>query len=224
MSDINDFGGKRERVGHYFNVTMGKIVKSLGKEEPAEMQGVTKRVNKNGDTVYELHLDYLRGFIKGATLENPPEDKQEYGKTMQFQIEAENGARCILQVPFDSAYGRGFMYSSPGIELESPIEFEPYQYFSKKKGRDASGLNLIQHGEKLEWVYGTKAKPGGVPPLEKVTFKGKETWDNTKQLAFLEGKFLEFCSQFGNETEAEETPAPKPKKKALAESESNDDF
>lgn len=222
MNGLENFGGKRERVGHYFNVTMGKIVKSLGKEEPAEMEGVTKRVNKNGDTVYELQMDYLRGFIVGASLELPPDEHPEYGKTMQFKVEAENGAQCILQVPFDSAYGRGFLYASPGIKLESPVEFEPYQYFSKKKGREATGMSILQHGTQLPWMYGTKANPGGVPPLEKVTFKGKETWDNTKQLAFLEKKFLEFCALFegGEEPVA---PAPEPAAQA-AEPQPQDDF
>ncbi|EAR14047.1 hypothetical protein RB2501_01435 [Robiginitalea biformata HTCC2501] len=187
---------------------MGKVVKSLGKEEPAEMEGVTTRINKNGDRVYELQLDYLRGFIKGADLKLPPDEHPEYGKTMEFRIEAENGAQCVLQVPFDSAYGRGFLYAAPGIELDSPVEFEPYQYFSKKKGRDATGLSIIQHGEQLPWAYGTKKNPGGVPPLEKVTFKGKETWDNTKQLAFLEKKFLEFCSLFSDGDQEQPDPQP----------------
>lgn len=192
---------------HYFNVGMGKVIKSLGKEEPASMEGVTKRVNKKGDTVYEMHLDYLRGYIRDAGLKLPPEDHPEYGKTMEFTVEAESGAQCVLQVPFDSAYARGFLYSAPGIDLSLPVEFEPYQYFSKKKGRDATGMSIIQEGEQLPWAYGTKANPGGVPPLKRVKFKGQETWDNSDQLAFLEGKFLEFCAQFKEVNEPEPVAA-----------------
>lgn len=175
---------------------MGKIIKSMGKEEPADMSGVTTRVNKAGDRVYEIQLDYLRGHIKDASLKMPPEDHPEYGKTMEFEVEAESGAKCVLQIPFDSAYARGFLYAAPGIDLGFPVEFEPYQYFSKKKEREATGLSLIQNGEQLPWAYGTKDNPGGVPTLKKITYKGKETWDNSDQLEFLEGKFLEFCAQF----------------------------
>jgi len=187
------------------------------------MEGVTKRVNKKGDTVYEMHLDFIRGFIVGADLKLPPSDHPEYGKTIELKIEAENGAQCVLQIPFDSAYARGFLYSSPNMDLSQPVEIEPYQYFSKKKGRDATGLSLFQNGEKLDWAYGTKDNPGGIPPLKRVKFKGQETWDNSDQLAALEQKYMEFCALF-KDVQAEAVPASEPEPQAEAAPAAGDDF
>lgn len=220
--------GNRKRIRNYFQVSMGKVIKSLGKEEPADMEGVTSRVNKRGDKVYEIHSDFIRGFITNASMQLPPEEHPEYGKTMIFEITGEDGGKHILQVPFDSAYARGFLYSEPNIELDSPVEFEPYQYFSKKKSRDATGLSIYQHGEKLDWAYGTKANPGGVPPLEKTVYKGQEVWDNTKQLKFLEGRFAEFCARFDTdgadandmEVNAAEEVATEAESKEVAQTES----
>lgn len=198
--------GKRDRVSNYYSVSMGKIVKSLGKTEPEDMTGISKRVNKNGDTVYEIISDYIAGNLVSAELKAPPEDKPDWGSQMVLELES-NGVRAKVNIPFDSAYGRGFMYISPNIDLEKEVDIEPYKYFSKNKGRDVIGISILQNGEKLDWAFGTKANPGGMPPLEKVKFKGKDTWDNTKQLEFLTKKFSEFCALVNTTKETHEPVA-----------------
>lgn len=190
--------GNRERVGNYYSVAFGKIVKSLGKTEPENMEGVTSRINKNGEKVYEIATDYIRGFITGATMKEPPADKPDWGRQIELTLEAEEGrGKSVLNISFDSAYGRGFMYSVPGVDLDFPVEIEPYNYFSKKKGREMTGLSIIQHGEQLPWVY-TKDNPNGMPQLKQTTFKGKTAWDNTDQLRFLDEKFKEFCDRLAS--------------------------
>lgn len=185
--------GKRNRVSNYYSTSQGKIVKSLGKVEPDNMEGVTSRVNKNGETVYEILSDYITGHITGAEFKLPPEDKPDWGSQMVLELTGEDGEKAKVNIPFDSAYGRGFLYVSPNIDLSLEVEIEPYKYFSKKKGKDILGLNIFQSGKKLDWAFGTKANTGGMPPLEKVKHKGKDTWDNTKQLEFLRQKFEEFA-------------------------------
>lgn len=204
---MSEFGGTRDRVSAYFNVNLGKISKSLGKQEPEDMAGVTKRMNKNGDTVYEIILDYLAGKIVKVELKDPEDGKEDFGSQMVFTLEAESGNKCILNCKFDSAYGRGFMFSLPNVDLDQPVEFEPYKYFSKKKGRDITGLNLYQNGKKLDWAYGTRDNTDGMPELEEVTFKGKKSWDNTKQLEFLTDRFEKFTQTVERMQAAEPVPA-----------------
>lgn len=186
--------GNRDRVNNYYSAAFGKIVKSLGKKEPENMEGITKRVNKNGETVYEIYSDFIAGKIIKAELKLPPSDHPEWGAQMVFTLQNKEGEKAVLQVPFDSAYGRGFMYTEPNVVLTDEIEFEPYSYFNKKKGKDSMGLNIFQYGKKLDWAFGTREKTGGMPPLNKIVFKGKETWDNTQQLVFLTKKFKGFCA------------------------------
>lgn len=196
--------GTRERVNFYYNVNLGKISLSLGKTEPENMNGVTKRTNKNGEDVFEIISDYIAGKLVHAELKQPKEGQEDFGAQMAFTLEGDDGTKAVVNCKFDSAYGRGFLYASPNINLDLPLELEPYQYYSKKKGKDVSGLNIIQEGTKLDWAFGTKAKPGGMPELKKVKFKGKDTWDNTAQLEFLTAKFEEFCKAVNANVPAEQ--------------------
>lgn len=181
--------GTRNRVSNYFNVNLGKIVKSLGKEAPEDMTGVTERTNKDGIKVYEIQSDYIAGKIVHLELQQPQEGKEDYGAQVAITLEADSGEKAVVNAKWDSAYMRGFMFSIPNADLAKPVELEPYQYYNKNKGRDVSGLNIFQEGTQLEWAYGTKKNPGGMPELKEVTFKGKKTWDNTDQLEFLTKKF-----------------------------------
>lgn len=187
--------GNRERSGSFYTVAHGKIIKSLGKEPPSDMEDVVERVNKNGVKVYELHYDYIRGKIIDAEMELPPEEHPDYGKRMVLTILDAEGNTQKLNISFDSSYGRGFLMPLDNVKLEDPIEIEPYQYIDKKTGKEKTGLGVYQYGKQLDWAMGTKDNPGGVPRLEEVVYKGKKSWDNTKQLAFLEKYFDGFVSQ-----------------------------
>ena len=197
---MEELVGKRDRVSNYYSVSNGKIVKSFGKIAPESMKGVTKRTNKNGDEVYEIQSDYIRGFIRKMELEQPPSEHPDWKERIAITISSGYGS-AILNIPFDSAYGRGFLNACEGIDLLKEVELEPYKYFSKAKGKDVMGLNIYQFGEQLPWTMGTKATPGDVPQLEETTFKGKKAWDNSKQLAFykeLYDKMAGLVDNFAN--------------------------
>ncbi len=193
MSD--ELVGKRDRVSNFYSIKNGKVVKELGKTEPAVMDGVTKRTNKNGETVYEIISDYSRGRLVKMEYKEPPADKPKFKAQMELTLQNENGVKALVRIPFDSAYGRGFLLALPNVDLEDFIELEPYFYTDKRTGRDKRGLQVFQEGAKLEWAHGTKANPGDVPKLEKITVKGQEVWDNTEQLKYFKQYFAEVASK-----------------------------
>jgi len=190
---MEELVGKRDRVSNYYAVSNGKVVKSFGKKAPENMEGVIKRTNKNGDTVYEIISDYIRGYIVAMSIQAPPDEHPDWSEQMEITLSAGAG-KAILKIPFDSAYGRGFLNSCEGIDLNHEVELEPYKYFSKNKGKDVMGLNIYQHGKQLPWTMGTKATPGDVPKLEETTFKGKKAWDNSKQLAFYKELYADMSA------------------------------
>lgn len=192
---------ERNRVSNYYSITMGKVVKSLGKVAPVSMEGVTKRTNKNGDEVFEIVSDGIRGTIIAVELKQPEQGKEDFGSQVCLTLESEDGDKAVLQFKFDSAYGRGFMQCLPDIDKDQPVEFEPYQYFAKEKGKDVSGMSIYQHGVKLAWNY-TRDNVNGMPALEQVVFKGATQWDNTKQLNFLTDKLNAFISGFVPRTDS----------------------
>ncbi|WP_091608741.1 hypothetical protein [Maribacter dokdonensis] len=210
--------GQRNRVSNFYQIGLGKIRKNLGKTEPENMEGVTERVNRNGEKVFELVSDYIAGKIIAVEMEAPEAGKEDFGSRVNVTLE-NAGVKAVLSFKWDSAYGRAFVFASPNINLSKEIEFEPYQYVQKNTERTKTGLSLIQDGAQLDWAFGTKANPGGCPQLEKITFKGKDAWDNSKQLKFLEEKFNEFAAKVKtlNDLVANEANAPE-------QPEADDDF
>lgn len=191
----------KERVSNYYNVNLGKIVKSLGKVEPTDMTGITPRVNKNGETVYEIIATGIRGKVIALGLKQPEQGKEDFGAKIVFTMQSEQGEKAILECKFDSAYGRSFMQVLPDLDFSKEIEFEPYQYLNKKTGKNTTGMSVYQDGAKLDWNY-TRANPNGLPPLEKITFKGKDAWDNTNQLAYFTSKLEEAIQKVSGMTPA----------------------
>ena len=183
--------GNRDRVRKYFSIKNGKVVLSLGNNAPEVMDGVTKRTNKDGVVVYEIVADFIRGKIQSMRIKPAPDDKPNFKDQIQLTMTDEAGDTFSVEMPFDSAYGRGFLYALDNVVPSDPIELEPYKFFDKKSGRDKMGVQVLQYGSRLDWTMGTKANPGGVPNLKQIEFKGEKVWDNTDQLAFLEKFFLE---------------------------------
>lgn len=181
---MNELVGKRDRVSNYYSIKNGKVVKSLGKVQPDVMDGVTERVNKNGEKVYEIVSDYIRGRVVSLELQQPPEDKPDYKELMVITMQG-GGVKAVVQIPFDSAYGRAFLLASDNVDWTQEVELEPWKYTDKKTGKEKMGLSIYQFGEQIPWAFGTKENPGDVPALEETTFKGKKVWDNTKQLKWF---------------------------------------
>lgn len=194
---MEELVGKRDRVSNYYSISNGKVIKSFGKIAPENMKDVIKRTNKNGDEVYEIQSDYIKGFIRKMEIDPPPDEHPDWKERMEITISSGHGS-AIVNIPFDSAYGRGFLNSCEGVDLLKEVELEPYKYFSKAKGKDVMGLNIYQFGEQLPWTMGTKSNPGDVPQLEETTFKGKPAWDNTKQLAFYKELFEKMAGLVDN--------------------------
>lgn len=52
-------------------------------------------------------------------------------------------------------------------------------------GKRKTSLFINQDGKAVKWFW-TKDNPGELPSLKKVKIKGKETWDDSDQIEFLQ--------------------------------------
>jgi hypothetical protein len=179
--------GNDNRVSNYYTVSNGKIVRSFGGNEP---EGIVtqSRVNKNGNTVYEQKFD----FIKGKVIEAKLKTHDEYGDNIELTI-TDGVEVANLQMKFDSAYGRSFLNKIPNCNFDAILTISPYQFTDKNTGKNVLGLSILDPIEKVPNFY-TKDNPNGIPQLEKIKLKGKDTWDNSKQLEFYKEKYAEFCT------------------------------
>ncbi len=179
--------GNLEQIKNYFNISGGKIVRSYGKNEPDNVPNCVSRINKNGDTVYEVRNDFIEGKIEKAEVVS----HESFGDSIKLTIE-KNGVKGLLSIKFDSAYGRYFLFKINSINLDEEVRIIPYS-FQSKEGNNVVGLNVFQNGVKIKNEH-TRENPNGLPPLKEVVFNGNKHWDKTDQLSFLKTKF-DFFSQ-----------------------------
>jgi hypothetical protein len=105
--------------------------------------------------------------------------------------------KYLLQMGVDSGYFRGFCNSLRSGDYTKKVRIAPF--FADKDGKKSSTCFVEQNGKALKHFF-TKDNPGELPPVEKVTFKGKDNYDGTKQIEYwknwllslkLESEFLQ---------------------------------
>lgn len=171
MSGLSNDSGKKT----YLHIIGGKIAMRVKSDTP----GAVKRVNKNGDEVFELLFDSLDGRIKAIDIE----DHESFGQRLRVTVEA-NGEDYLLTMSMKSGYAQGFLYRLPNVDLTADVVFKPYVFAQDGGKADKHVMVLYQQGEKVAAAY-TKDEPNGLPPMEQIKFDGKLRWDSTKRLEFL---------------------------------------
>lgn len=159
----------------YYSVSDGRICTQHKQPVP----GSIERVNKNGKVVHETFHSALKGRITKITTKD-----SDYGKFWNVEL---NGNE-ILQFQYSSGYANGFLRTLPNVDLSKEVVLAPKLTIEgdKKKGT----IFINQDGKALKWFY-TKEDPQDLPPLKKIKIKGKETWDSSDQMEFLESMVKE---------------------------------
>jgi hypothetical protein len=154
----------------YYSISEGRICTQHKQPVP----GSIERVNKNGKTVHETFHSGLKGMITNITTKD-----SDFGKFWLVEL---NGNE-ILQFQYSSGYANGFLRTLPNVDFTKEVVLIPKLTVEgdKKKGT----IFINQDGKALKWFY-TKEDPNGLPDLKKIKVKGKETWDSSDQMDFLE--------------------------------------
>lgn len=165
------FGTKTSAI--YFSCTQGKLVRQL----KAKTERSVERVNKMGATVHEEHYDYVSGVMTKI-------DKKvkEYGVYWHIHMQDE-GENYIIELPYSSGYTNGFFFALPNIDITKKVTIIPD--YKKEGDKARSTIFLSQNGKVAKWHY-TKDNPNGMPELKKIKKKGKEEWDDTDRMEFIE--------------------------------------
>lgn len=161
----------------YLSVADGKIIQRVKEGTPNAIQ----RVTKNGKTVHEIKFGSLSGFLSGVSIK-----ENEFGKDWVFEIE-DNGEVFNLQMMYNSRYATTFLNAllNPVVDLNMPITITPWS--KEVDGKSKTTVYLKQGEADIKWYF-TKDEPNGMPPLEKVVFKGKEQWDDFAIMEFLKAQ------------------------------------
>lgn len=190
----NPFGKSERSVDFYTSVAFGKLVISYGKKRPEmDIPDLIERTNKNGEKVYEVHQDYITGRIVSCEIKVD----EEYGDKLMIMFNT-RGTKTLVQVPFDSAYGRGFLNKMLNIDVSKDVRLAPYEFLDRSatatgdpKKDTKRGISIEQNGIKVAPLY-TKENPNGLPELKQVTLNNKPVWDSGDQLRFYATELFKF--------------------------------
>ena len=173
----------------YLSVSDGNLVR----QHKQANDRTTERVTKTGKLVFEERFKDLTGIITNVnTREN------DYGKQWQLTFN-DGGDTYIVSMPFSSRYASSFLKAVPNIDPSKPLRFMPWAMKDKNDvSKTVTGITMYQNDTKIAPAF-TRDEPNGLPQMEKIKVKGKEQWDDSLMMEFLEQMvYKQFAEQNDN--------------------------
>lgn len=159
----------------YINVVGGKFAKKV----KAETEGAVSRVNKKNETVHELQYNTLADVNLVAINKKDGDYGFQWEVTLKYMDET-----FILNLPYSGRQTNGIFFRLPNIAINEPMTLKCHM-FTDDAGISKTFVTVEQNGKKIDPAY-SKDNPNGLPPLEPIKVKGKDSWDDTKQMEFIE--------------------------------------
>ena len=169
----------------YLSVADGNLVR----QHKQANDRTSERLTKTGKLVFEERFKDLTAKLDGIdTREN------DYGKQCQLKFQ-DQGDFYIVSLPYSSRYASSFLKALPNLDLSKEVRFMPWAMKDKNDAtKTITGITLYQDGEKIAPYY-TKEDPKGLPQMVKIKVKGKEQWDDSDMMVFLEDMALNLFEQ-----------------------------
>lgn len=169
----------------YLSVADGNLVR----QHKQANERTSERLTKTGKLVFEERFKDLTAKLDGIdTREN------DYGKQWQLKFQ-DQGDFYIVSLPYSSRYASSFLKALPNLDLSKEVRFMPWAMKDKNDAtKTITGITLYQDGEKIAPYY-TKEDPKGLPQMVKIKVKGKEQWDDSSMMDFLEHMAINLFEQ-----------------------------
>lgn len=141
-----------------------------------DTQGAEKRINKNAKEVWEMFVSSVSGHLVGIE----KQVSEEYQDSWVIKLHDRSDDSTVhLRIPYSGRQADGFLRRLPNMDLEKPIKIAAGSYNEKQ------WLTVSQEGSKLDY-YWTQENPGNLPQMVQMVVKGKEVWDDTEKMKYLE--------------------------------------
>jgi hypothetical protein len=164
----------------FLSVANGKLVRQHKEATPQ----TTQRVTKTGKVVHEEFFNDLIGVITNITTK-----ENDYGK--QWVVTFMDGNDIyFVTMPYSSRYSSSFLKALPNLNRNNPVRFLPWEMQDKNDAsKKITGITLYQddgNGFVKIKPFFTKETPNGLPEMKRIKVKGKEIWDDSDMMQFLE--------------------------------------
>lgn len=162
----------------YVNIVSGKFAFRAKETTP----NAVSRTNKNNVVVWELLYDTLANMTI-SKIEKV--ESNDYGPNWEVTLK-EVGETYVLNLPYSGRTTNGLFHRLPNINFGVPVTLKAFNIENKDKpGTFRAYLTVEQAGAKVPPAF-TKETPNGLPDMEQIMVKGKLTWDDSKQMVFME--------------------------------------
>ena len=165
----------------FLTITDGRICRRVTSPTTTSIE----RVNKVGNTVHEEYYQGWEGIITAITTK-----ESEYGKNWEVTLQ-DDDTTAILSMGYSSGYSAAFLKTLPNVDLSKPVTLSPKLTMNGDKKKAIMFVN--QNGSAIKWAF-TRDNPNGIPELKKIKVKGKDTWDDSDMMEFLENMVKELFS------------------------------
>lgn len=156
----------------FLTIANGKIVRQFKEATPTSVS----RVNKVGREVHEEFYDSLTGIITDITTR-----ESEYGKSWIVKLKSDENYQ--IEFNYSGGYASTFLKALPNVQFSKELTLAPKLFIEGDKKKSVMFIN--QNGQGLKHYF-TKDNPNGMPDLSKIKIKGKESWDDSDRMEFLE--------------------------------------
>lgn len=157
------------------------IINSLGKFavkcNETDTDAVS-RVNKNGVTVWEKHYQNFDGILVSIETKESP----ELGKQWVFTFDAD-GEMFAMSLGYTDGHAMDILKMLPNVDVTKTMKM------SLSRKDEKTSLFISQNGTPIKHFY-SKALTN-MPDWKLVKVNGKDTWDKTDAIEFLEKVTLE---------------------------------
>jgi hypothetical protein len=167
-------GLNNDQNATFLSIANGRISRRV--KEPTDKS--VKRINKNNVEVHEEFFTSITGYITDIKVHDHP----EYGKFWNITVK-DGDDTFILQLNYSGGYASSFLKALPNVDFSMQVKLNPWS--AVRDGKTKTALYINQGGQSVEWYF-TKDTPNGLPPLTKKKVKGKDTWDDSEMMEFLE--------------------------------------
>jgi hypothetical protein len=165
-------GLTQRETGNFITIYQGKFTQRV----PEGTVGASQRTNKLGNVVWEKYYDSFTGKLLNIRTQDGT-----YGKQWIFDFK-DNAEVYHLQLPYSNSFASTFLKILPNIDLSQEMKLTAQM--KEVDGKVKSSLFVNQGGNALKHAF-TRDNPNGLPPMEQITIKGQQQWDDTAQLEFL---------------------------------------
>ncbi len=179
---------RTENPMKFWSFSRGQFVRRVDENNKEAVSRVLEKGPNAGKTVYEIFMDEITGQLIDCKIKDG-----EFGKSFQLIIDVtiDEPEYFAIDFKFQSA-GKRLLKVLPNIDLEKDVALKCWEMDTTNTKGDPITLSgtTVYQGEvskngKVPPAY-TKEEPNGFPEMQKVKVKGKEQWDDSDQIDFLE--------------------------------------